>query len=87
MSSGSFKNVMNKICLHTHTHIYIYIYKQDLALNNLQWFICLKTKHNQTKRMNKIIRQYSFVYKTNERSTERKSNDDTIYTFLIIILV
>ena len=39
-------------------HIYIYIcvcvcvcvcvYKQDLALNNLQWLICCKTKPNQT---------------------------------------
>ena len=24
--------------------IYIYIYKQDLALNNLQWWICHKTQ-------------------------------------------
>ena len=30
-------------------HIYlIYMYKQDLALNNLQWFICHKTEPNQT---------------------------------------
>ena len=27
-------------------YIYIYIYKEDLALNNLQWFTCLKP--NQT---------------------------------------
>ena len=27
----------------------IYMYKQDLALNNLQWLICHKTKPNQTK--------------------------------------
>ena len=28
-------------------HIYlIYIYKLDLALNNLQWFICYKTQLN-----------------------------------------
>ena len=26
---------------------YIYIYIWDLALNNLQWFICHKTKLNQ----------------------------------------
>ena len=33
ISSGSFKNVMNKMCLQV---IYlIYIYKEDLALNNL----------------------------------------------------
>ena len=27
----------------------IYTYKKNLALNNLQWFICHKTKPNQTK--------------------------------------
>ena len=27
----------------------IYIYKEGLALNNLQWLICHKTKPNQTK--------------------------------------
>ena len=31
-------------------HIYlIYMYKLDLALNNLEWLICHKTKPNQTK--------------------------------------
>ena len=25
------------------------MYKEDLALNNLQWLICHKTKANQTK--------------------------------------
>ena len=29
-------------------HIYLmYMYKEDLALNNLQWLICHKTKPNQ----------------------------------------
>ena len=27
------------------------MYKEDLAWNNLQWLICLKTKSNQTKPM------------------------------------
>ena len=27
----------------------INMYKKDLALNNLQWLICHKTKPNQTK--------------------------------------
>ena len=27
----------------------IYIYKEDLALNNLKWFMCHKTKLNRTK--------------------------------------
>ena len=45
MSSGLFKNVIDKICLEI---IYlIYVRKEDLALNNLQWLICHKT--NQTK--------------------------------------
>ena len=31
-------------------HIYlIYMYEEDLALNNLQWLICYKTKSNQNK--------------------------------------
>ena len=31
-------------------HMYlIYMYKEDVALNNLQWLICHKTKPNQTK--------------------------------------
>ena len=42
MSKGSFKNVIYKMYLEI---IYlIYMYKQDLALNNLQWLICHKTK-------------------------------------------
>ena len=27
----------------------MYMYKEDLALNNLQWLICHKTKPNQLK--------------------------------------
>ena len=27
----------------------IYMYKEDLALNNLQWLICHKSKAKQTK--------------------------------------
>ena len=45
MISGSFKDVIYKMCLEI---IYsIYMYKKDLALNNLQWLICHKTKSNQ----------------------------------------
>ena len=37
-----FKNVIYKMCLEI---IYLmYMYKKDLALNNLQWFICHETK-------------------------------------------
>ena len=31
------------------------MYKQDLALNNLQWLICHKTKPNCTKQEEKTI--------------------------------
>ena len=45
MSSGSFKYVINKMCLQI---IYlIYMYKQDLASDNQQWWICHKTQANQ----------------------------------------
>ena len=47
MRSGSFKNVIYKMCFEI---IYsIYMYKKDLALDKLHWFICHKTKPNQTK--------------------------------------
>ena len=42
-SSGSFKNVIYKICLEI---IYL-IYKINLALNKLQWLICHKTQPNK----------------------------------------
>ena len=45
MSSGSFKNAINKMCLEI-TYL-IHLYKKDLALNNLQWLICHKTQVNQ----------------------------------------
>ena len=44
MSSSSFKNVIYKMCLEI---IYlIFMNKKDLALNNLYWLICHKTKPN-----------------------------------------
>ena len=46
MSSGSFKNVINKMCLEI--IFLIYKYEKDLALNNLHQLICHKTKLNQT---------------------------------------
>ena len=43
-------------------HIYlIYMYKQDLALNNLQWMICYKTKSNQTATPTTCLRSSSLV--------------------------
>ena len=38
MTSGSFKNVIYKICLEIKN--LIYMYEKDLALNNLQRLIC-----------------------------------------------
>ena len=49
MSFDSFKRVISKMCLQIILQIYlIYMYKEDLALNNLQWLICNKTKPNQS---------------------------------------
>ena len=59
-SSGSFKNVTNKMCLQIYIYIYIYIYvcvcvyKEDFALNNLQWLICHKIQPNQEVKMGMI---------------------------------
>ena len=38
----------------------IYMYKKDLALNNLQWLICHKTKPNQANQ--KSPRFYEYYY-------------------------
>ena len=46
-ASGSRKFLHQSAQLHGGAYIYIYIYKQDLALNNQQWFMCYKTKLNQ----------------------------------------
>ena len=46
MSLGSFKDVINKMCLQT-IYVLIYMYEEDLVLNNLQWLICNKTQPNQ----------------------------------------
>ena len=45
MTSALFKN--EKTCLEN--IFLIYMYENDLALNDLQWLICRKTKSNQTK--------------------------------------
>ena len=42
MNSGLLKNVIYKMYLEITS--LMYTYKKDLALNNLQWLICLKTK-------------------------------------------
>ena len=43
MSSGYEENVFTNLI------VSMYMYKQYLALNNLQWLICHKTKPNPTK--------------------------------------
>ena len=45
MRSGTFNNVIYKMCLEI--KYLIYMYKKDLALNNQQLLICHKTKPNQ----------------------------------------
>ena len=44
----------------------IYMYEEDLALNNLQWLICYKTKRNETKRNQKK------QIKKNPRQTQKQ---------------
>ena len=44
MSSDSFKNVIDKLCVYK---AYNNMYKEDLVLNNLQGLICHKTQLNQ----------------------------------------
>ena len=45
MSSGLFKNVIDKMC----SEVIYLIYMYEKVLSNLQWLICHKTKPNQTK--------------------------------------
>ena len=41
MTSSSFKDVINKMCLQNRI-----LCKKDWALNKLQWLVCHKTKLN-----------------------------------------
>ena len=52
------------ICKHICIHIYlIYMYERDLALNNIQWLICDKTKPNLTSLIQIICSQlYGIKY-------------------------
>ena len=45
MSSGSFKNVIYKMCLEI--MYLIYMHEKELTLNNLHGLICHKTKSKQ----------------------------------------
>ena len=45
LSSGSFKYVINEMCLEI--KYLISIYKKNLALTDVQWLICHKTQLNQ----------------------------------------
>ena len=51
MSSGSLKNVINKMFTNHIYLIYAYIcmHKEDLTLNYLLWLIYNKTQQNQTR--------------------------------------
>ena len=54
ISAGSFKDVIDKMCLEI---IYlIYTYKNYLALNSLHWLICHETKPRQ------ILYIYIYIY-------------------------
>ena len=77
MSSGSFKNVIYKICLEM---IYsIYMYKKYLALNNLKWLIYHKINPNETIQLDQgstkpywkiyLIQFEIFILIINQRNT------------------
>ena len=62
MISGSFKNIINKMCLQI---IYLKcMYKENLALNNLQVLVCHKTKPKQTKRRAMGNMEHPFILGT-----------------------
>ena len=69
MSSDLFKK-----CYHQNVftnHIYLtYMYKQDLALNNLQCFICHKNQPNQNN-----YSKYYYIFTTSSTSTQNNIED------------
>ena len=44
----------------------IYMYKQDLALNNLQWLICHKTKPKKHKEFMSLHFDFLYILFNNE---------------------
>ena len=60
MNSGSFKNVINKMCLEI--IYFIYKHKMYLELNDLQWLICYKSKLNQTKLSSLSLSLSIYIY-------------------------
>ena len=65
-SSGSFTNVINKMCLEI---IYlIYLDKTDFGLNNLQWLLCYQTKLNLKKQVSGLWSIW-FLFVSNARKT------------------
>ena len=65
MNSGSFKNVINRICLQIIFNIL------DLASNSLQWLVCHKTQTNKPKKykfqswyflITSCIYKYTLIY-------------------------
>ena len=58
----------------------VYCNKMDLALNNLQWLICLKTKPNKTETKPTII--WFQVFLSNSNKTILKTRVQSISTIL-----
>ena len=66
MKLASLKNIINKMCLQI---IYLkYMYEEDLALNNLQGFICHKMQPNHegwyTINQRNPLTNHSYMYFT-----------------------
>ena len=62
MNFGLFKNIYFQNVFTNYIYL-IYMYKEDLALNNLQWLICHKTKVNKKFQYKKYIQILKFWYK------------------------
>ena len=68
-------------------HMYlIYMYKLDLALNNLQWLICHKTRPNQTK-PNLIVQWFTSLTEVLGLHMLRLMGEFIIIVFLVINLI
>ena len=50
------------------------MYKVDLALNNLQWLICHKTK-SKPKKFTKIISSWNYLLKNKSQKTSLTKAD------------
>ena len=71
-------NTWNHLTLLTYVHkSYISMYKEDIALNNLQWLICHKTKRNHLT----VCKQRSFSSFKDNVTYKRFVSKSCIYLY------